>query len=129
MATISNAARNAAANAILDLVDGGSTNPNGTITYTTTGGTTTLVVLALANPAWADAVNGVAAINTVGTANPTVNGTAAEAFISDRDATSVITGLTVGTSNADIIYGSVAWTTADTIGLSSLNATMPASPA
>ena len=130
MPTIPTTTRNAAADAVVDLIDGGSTNPNGTITFTTGGGSpTTLLILQLSNPAAGSAVNGVATFNTVTSNNPVANGTAAEAFIQNRDGSDVITGITVGlnASGSDIEFSSVTWTTTETIGLNNLTLTMPAS--
>lgn len=130
MPTLPTNSRNAAADAVADLIDGGSTNPNGTITFTTGGGTpTTLLTLQLSNPAAGNAATGVVTFNPITANNPVANGTAAEAFIQNRDGSDVITGLTVGLSGSgsDIEFSSVTWTTALTIGLSQLTLTMPAS--
>ena len=126
-ATLSTAARDASVNAIVDLVDAGTANPTGRITITTAGGTTTLVVLDFSNPAFGGGSSGVATANAIANGTVTASGTAAEAIISDRDAATVISGLTVGTSGSDINFGSVNFQSGDTIGISSLTVTMPAS--
>ena len=127
MTTLPNASRNAAVDAVADLVDAGSLAANGSMVFTTGGGSpTTLLTLPMANPAFGAAVAGVATANAIGSANPVANGTAAEASIQDRDGVTVVDGLSVGTSGTDVIFSNVNWTTAETIGLSSFTLTIPA---
>ena len=125
MVTLSTAARNAGANAYVDLLDLGSTNPNGTLTYQTSGAAT-LAVLQLSNPAAGAAVAGVATFNAITTAAATAAGTAALAILSDRDANAVISDITVGTTGANINFNSVTWTIGDDIATGPLTLTQPA---
>jgi len=62
--TISTAARNAACDAIVDLLDVGSADANGDLVIQTSGDVE-VATLALSNPAFGDAVGGVATANTI----------------------------------------------------------------
>lgn len=127
MPTISTAARNAACNGIVDLIDAGTLSPEGSILIETSGGITDLVTLPMSNPAFGDAAIGVATANAITPSAAVAAGTAAQASIRNRDGVDVISGLTVGTTGADINFANVNFQVNDLIGISSLTATMPAS--
>jgi hypothetical protein len=121
MATLTNAARSAAANAVVDLLD---VNAPGDLQIGIAGFGTVLATLALSNPAFGAASNGVATASAISDDTSTVAGTAAECRLRDGDGLTVISG-TVSTSGADINFNSVAFTTGGTCSVSSLTWTQP----
>lgn len=125
--TLTTAARNAACNAVVDLIDGGSTDATGDLLIGTTSMGTTLAELTFSNPAFGAAATGVATANSItddSSADDT--GTAAECRIRDRDNTALWDG-SVGTSGEDINFNTVSITSGDTVSVTSLTVTMPAS--
>lgn len=86
--------RNAACDAVVDLVDAGSTNSEGRIRIYTAGKISLLATVLMANPAFSAAVTGVAA----GAGLPwsdlaaSASGTAAEFDMIDRDENIILTG-------------------------------------
>ncbi len=132
--TLSTAARNAAANAISDLIDvGGTTNPEGRLrimTAATAGTTLVTVPFAIAAPgAFAAASNGSAASNGAISAVATATGTASHFDIIDRGGAIIISG-TVSASGGggDIILSRTAITSGDTISFAAgaITFTVPA---
>jgi hypothetical protein len=100
MSTLSTAARNAACNAAVDLVDAGA--GAGNLIIRTSGGTT-LVSFTLDDPAFGNAATGVAtAAGFPKTATASASGTADNYQIRDSDNNVIISG-TVGTSGTDIV--------------------------
>jgi hypothetical protein len=122
--TLPTGTRNAACNAIVELVDVGTGTSYLKITN---AGATELVKCAFPNPAFGNALVGVATANTIVDGTVTVADTAALAAIIDRDAADVITGLTVGTSGSNINLSSVALSVGDKVSISSMTVTVPAS--
>jgi hypothetical protein len=131
--TISTAARNAAADAIVDLIDAGA--GAGTIKIYTgsspgpgsaaTG--TLLATLTFSDPAFGAASSGTAtasAITSDTSADDT--GTAGYARVEDSDGNDIM-DLTVGTSGADLNLDSVSIVAGGTVSVSSCTITMPAS--
>jgi hypothetical protein len=125
--TLTTGARNAAANAVVDLIDVGSADATGDIVIGTTGMGSTLVTLTFSNPAFGNAATGVATASAITTGTCVAAGTAAEAKLRDRDNADVITGLTVGTSGSNINLSSLAFNISDTVAISSMTWTQPAS--
>jgi hypothetical protein len=123
--TLPTATRNAACNAIVDLLDAGS--GAGTLSFYTSAFGTLLAVLTFSDPAFGNAATGVATASAI-TADSSANasGTAAVWRAADSDANSVLEG-TAGTSGADINFNTVTWTSGDNISVSSLTVTVPAS--
>lgn len=123
--TLPTASRNAACNAIVDLLDAGS-GP-GTLSFYTTSFALLLAVLTFSDPAFGNASSGTATADAI-TADSSANasGTAAVWRVADSDANSVLEG-TAGTSGADINFNTVTWTAGDNISVSSLTVTVPAS--
>lgn len=135
MATLSNAARSAACNAIVDLVDapGGAGSGTGRFILTTvSGGTgTTLATIALATTAFGSASNGVATLASTPLSDTSADssGTAAGFAIqsdSGGTPTTVISG-SVATSGGDIDIDNTSITAGQTVSITSLTVTVPAS--
>jgi len=130
---ISDAARNAACNAIVDLVDGGVAA--GTIgirtgaapTNTTDADSGTLLAtLTFSDPAFGNAASGVATASAITSdTNIDATGTAAHFRVYDSDSTVIWQG-TVGTSGADINFDSVSFVAGGTAAISSWTVTVPA---
>lgn len=134
MATLSNAARSAAANGVVDLLDAGSgaatlklytaSKPAGP--DTAISGQTLLATLTFSDPAFGAASNGVATADTITSGTDVGTGTATWARAADSDDNGVI-DFTVGTSGSDINFNSVTFTTSGaTVAVSSLTWTQPA---
>lgn len=125
---LSTAARNAACNAIVDLLDVGSANAQGTLRIGTTSMGTTLAELNLSNPAFGNASTGVATASAISdeTAAP-ATGTAAEYLMLDRDLGTVWSGDVTATSGGgDIELDSTAITTNAIVSITSFTVTVPA---
>ena len=97
--THSTGAKNAAANAVVDLLDVGA-GANGTLVIKTSGDAV-LVTINLAEPAFGAASGGVAAISGTPNGVATGAGVAAKFDLKDEDGTVVISG-TVGQGSGDI---------------------------
>lgn len=109
-------------NARLDTVTS-EIGTTGVLEIYTSGGGTLLASIPLANPAASAAVGGVLTFTmpqSDSSANAT--GTAAEAKITDGS-TDIVTGLTVGTSAADLILDSVSITAGQTVTINSASIT------
>lgn len=123
--TLTTAARNAKANAAVDLLDSGSTDANGDLVIMTSGDVE-VATLALSNPAFGAAATGVATANSISDDTNATGGTAALHKMQDRDNTEVWRG-TVGTSGADLNLSSTTIGAGDTVSVSSYTYTQPAS--
>lgn len=115
--TYSTACKTARMNAVVSQIDAGA--GTSTIEIGTSGMVTVLAVFNLPDPC-GTVTNGVLTFDmdpdlTDSSAN--AGGTAAAAQIKDGSGTAVITGLTVGTSGADIILDSVSITAGQTVTL------------
>ena len=97
--THSTGAKNAAANAVVDLLDVGA-GANGTLVIKTSGDAV-LVTINLAEPAFGAASGGVAAISGTPNGVATGAGVSAKFDLKDEDGTVVISG-TVGQGSGDI---------------------------
>lgn len=125
--TLTNTARSAAADAVVDLLDGGSGDATGDINFQTAGAVS-LATCNLSNPAFGAASNGVctAAAISQGTVSGSSNpSTIAVALFRNRANTEIFR-CAVGTSGSDINLSSVAVNNSDTIDISSLTYTQPA---
>lgn len=132
---ISNAARSAAADALVDLVDGGTgagtlkiytgvqpagpaTAPSGTL----------LGTLTMTDPAFGNAANGVAtAASITGDSSADASGTAGWARIADSSGTAILDmSVTVSGGGGDLQLDSVNIVAGGAINVTSLTVTMPA---
>lgn len=130
---ISNVARSAAADAVVDLIDAGT--PPGTIeirtgsapTNTTDADSGTLLAtLTFSSTAFGAASNGVATANSITSdTNIDATNTAAHYRVKNAAGTVIFQG-TCGTSGADINWNSVSFVAGGTAAISSLTYTQPA---
>jgi len=127
MPLVSTAGRNAGCDAIVDLVDAGTTNTEGRIVIQTAGGAVDLAVCPCNNPAFGDAAVGVATLDidpVVEDDSADVTGTAAQFEVQDRDETPVLSG-DVGTSGADLNLNSIAIQSGVKVTITSMTVTVP----
>lgn len=113
-----NAARSAACDAVVTLLNGGSIQM-------LTSANAVLATLTLPNPAFGAAVNGVATMNTVPAATATGTGTASKATFRNSSGTTIYT-VTVATTGADINLSSVSISNGDSVQITSYTHTQPA---
>jgi len=131
--TISTAARNAAANGVVDLLDGGAgagyievrdgTQPANPGTAATG---TLLATLPLSDPAFGDAATGVATANAI-TSDTTADnsGTATWFRAYDSNAVAVIDGSAGDVGTEDLVLDNAAIVAGGTVAVSSWTITMP----
>jgi hypothetical protein len=127
---LSNTARSAAADAVVDLADDGyiriydgsqPANPN-----TAVSGQTLLAELRFGNPAFGAAADGVATANAItGEDSALATSTATWFRVLQSNGTTVLWDGTVGTSGADLNLDSTSITTADTVDIDSMTYTQP----
>ena len=123
--TLETSARNAAANAVVDLVDAGA--GAGTIEIQTSGDVE-VATLTFSDPAFDDAAAGVATANAITSASSATGGTAAKFVVKDSNGTAVFSGTVTATSGGgDIELSSTTIGAGSTVSLSSLTYTQPAS--
>jgi hypothetical protein len=125
--TISTAARNAGCNAMVDLLDAGTTDANGDLVIQTSGDVE-VATLALSNPAFGNAATGVATAAAISDDTNATGGTAANFILQDRDNTEVFRG-GCGTSGAELNLSSLTIGAGDTVSVSAMTFTVPASDA
>ena len=123
--TLSATARNAAADAIVDLIDGGTTDANGDLVIQTAGDAE-VATLAMSNPAFGAAAAGVATAEAIASDTTATGGTAANFILRDRDNVEVVRG-DVATAAAELNLSSVNIGANDTVSVSALTLTVPAS--
>lgn len=132
---ISNAARSAMCDALVDLIDGGA--GAGTIKWytasqpagpdTAIGAQVLLGTNTFSDPAFGGASNGVATASTItDDSSADASNTVAWARWADSNGTAVI-DCDVNTSGGDINFNTVSWTAGDAISVTSLTVTQPAS--
>jgi len=130
MATISNAARSAMCDAFTALINAGTGNSAGQIKLQTTAGAADVATIALNNPAFAAASNGVAALSVSPAIADTnaAGGTVAQFVIQNKSSVTVLTG-SVGVvgSGADMELNSLTVPAGIEVLLTSGNITVPAS--
>lgn len=122
--TLVTATRNTACDAIVDLIDTGSGDATGDIAFSTSA-PATLGVNNMSNPAFGSASGGVATASTIAQGTVTTGGTIALALFRNRANTEQFR-CAVGTSGSDINLSSVTVSVNDTIDITSLTYTVPA---
>ena len=129
--TISEAARNAACNAIVDLIDG-DTPPGNLILYLANG-STEVATLPLNNPAFGNSAVGVATLDVdpaVTDTSATGNAAAAEvAIFKTGTAGTEVLRCSVGIGSGDIQLTNNVIAASETVTITSLTVTVPAAPA
>lgn len=123
MATLETNARNAAANAIVDLIDGGP--DAGTLVFETSGDVE-VATLTFSDPAFGSASNGTVTAGTIASDSNATGGTIAQASFYDSTSTKILEA-TVGTSGADINLSSTDISAGDVVSVTALTLTVPAS--
>ena len=123
MATISTAARSAACDAVVDLIDGGA--GAGLLVFRTSGDVE-VATLTFSDPAFGAAASGVATASAITSDTSATGGTVGKATLETSAATEVIEA-TVSTSGAEINLSSLTVGAGSTVSISSLTVTMPAS--
>lgn len=123
-------ARNVAANAIAAQLDGGFiklyTGARPADPSVAISNQTLLATLTLSNPAFANAVTGVATANAIGSGTAAATGTAVWARLYKADGTTAVIDVDVGTVGTCIVLGSVAIVTGAVVSISSFTYTQPA---
>lgn len=126
--TLPTATRNAMADAAVDLLDAGS--GAGTLEIksgaSTVAGTNEVATLTFSDPAFGAASSGTATASAITDDSSATGGTASHCTLFDSDSDAVVQG-TVGTSGADINLSSVSIGAGDTVSITSLTLTQPAS--
>ena len=121
--TLTTAARNAACNAIVDLVDAGS--GAGTLVFYAADTTTEVATLTFSDPAFGNASTGVATASAITSDTSATGGTTTVAKLLDSDATEVLR-CSVGTSGADINLSNNVIAASETVAITALTVTVPA---
>lgn len=125
MATLQTGSRNAACDAVVDLIDAGT--PPGKLIFATSGDVT-VAALTFSNTAFSSAGSqtvGVATAASITSDTNAAGGTIAKCRIQNAAAGTVM-AVTVGTSGQEINLSSLAITAGDTVAVSALTVTMPA---
>ena len=123
MATLETAARNAACDAIVDLIDGGA--GAGTLVFETSGDVE-VATLTFQDPAFGAAAAGVATrAGSITDDTNATGGVVAQASFYDSNSAKILEA-TVATSGADINLSSLTVGAGDTVSVSTLTVTMPA---
>jgi hypothetical protein len=127
--TLSNAAASAAADAVVDLLDAGSSNSHPELRIGITAMASIVATLEFTDAtAFGAASNGVATANTITDDTNAAGGTAAAFQCVDQDGTVVFSGTVTATGGGgDIELSSVAIGATDTVSISSLTYTQPTS--
>lgn len=126
MATLATSARDAAVNGVVDLIDAGA--GAGKLIFATSGDTT-VAALTFSDPAFppsGSVTPGVSTAEAITSDTNATAGTIAKCRIQDSNAATVMAP-TVSTSGADINISSLVIGSGDTVTMSSLTVTMPAS--
>lgn len=122
MPILNTAARNAACNAVVDLIDAGASA--GALVFRTSGDSE-VATLPFSDPAFGNASTGVATASAITSDTSATGGTTDRATLEDSDANQYIEA-SVSTSGADINLSSVVIGAGDTVSMTSLTVTVPA---
>jgi hypothetical protein len=120
---LTTSARNAGCNAIVDQLDAG-TGPG--YFQLETSGDVEIATLVFSEPAFGDAVSGVATAGAISSDTDATGGTVNHASFYDGDDVHRF-DMTVGTSSAEIIMSSLTVGAGDTVAADAMTVTMPAS--
>jgi len=120
--TLTTAARNAACNAIVDLVDAGA--GAGTLVFYAADTTTEVATLTFSDPAFGNASTGVATASAITSDTSATGGTTTVAKLLDSGATEVLR-CSVGTSGADINLSNNVIVAGETVAITALTVTVP----
>lgn len=123
MATLEASARNAAANAVVDLIDAGA--GAGTLVPETSADAD-VATLTFSDPAFGNATGGVATANSITSDTNATGGTIAQVSFYDSNSVKVLEA-TAATSGADFTFSSLTVGNGDTVSVSSVTVTQPAS--
>jgi hypothetical protein len=124
--THSVAARNAAANAVVDILDTGTGAAEGSLIIQTAG-SAEVATLPLSNPAFGNASSGTATANAITSDTNATGGTAAKAALRDRDdVETILCSVTASGGGGDIIISNTSVGAGDTVSCSSLTYSAPA---
>lgn len=124
--TLTTAARNAACNAIVDLVDAGA--GAGTLVLYLANGSTEVATLTFSDPAFGNASTGVATASAI-TSDTSATGNVSAATVAkflDSDATEVLS-CSVGIGTGDIQLSNNVIAAGETVAITALTVTVPAS--
>lgn len=119
--------RNAIADAVVDLIDVGSTDATGDMAFAKSDDTV-LCTCNFANPAFGAASSGVATAGTIatGTVGASITSqTVAKVIIRNRNNAEVLRGTVAASTGGDVNLSSVVVSTGDTISVSALTYTAP----
>jgi len=122
--TLAVGGRNAAADAIVDLIDIGTADANGDLVIWTVGDAE-VATLAMSNPAFGDAAVGVATAAAISDDASATGGLADYFTLQNRDNAEVIRG-DCGTSGAELNLSSLTIGALDVVTVSALTLTVPA---
>lgn len=122
MPLLNTAARNAACNGVVDLIDAGASA--GALVFRSAA-SAEVATLPFSDPAFGNAATGVATASAITSDTSATGGTTDRATLEDSDANAYVTA-SVGTSGEDINLSSVVIGAGDTVSMTSLTVTMPA---
>lgn len=123
--TLETIARNGACNGVVDLVDAGA--GAGTLVFETSGDVE-VATLTFSDPAFGAAATGVATASAITDDTSATGGTVAQASFYDSDANKVLEcSVTATGGGGDIELSSLSVGVGDTVSVSALTVTMPAS--
>lgn len=130
---LATAAQNAAADGVVDLVDGGAAA--GTLTVYTgaqpasandAASGTLLVTVTLSDPAFGNAVSGTAALSGTPSGTAVADGTAGWFRVADSDGNAIFDGVCSDDGTGELDFDNLSIATDQTVNLNSLDYTAPA---
>jgi len=122
--TLTEGARDAACDAVVGLIDVGSSDLNGDLRIRTVGDVE-VAILAMSDPAFLASSVGVATADTISDDGAATGGEAANFIFQDRDNAEVLEG-SVGSGSGDLDLSSTTIGSGDTVSVTAFTVTMPA---